>query len=157
MADFAYACFTKKALRWYEELDEDTQSDWKLFKRAILAKYAKPPQLPSIVPSSAYDVISPSVSIEFTPAAGPPTAVTVHRGRIRVDRQGNDGNGYLIRQIIGTTEILAMGSNNRSEASVFELDPIRRTITTQHGEARLVVRACSEGWSLEPGEASDAE
>ncbi|KIO16578.1 hypothetical protein M407DRAFT_33772 [Tulasnella calospora MUT 4182] len=53
MADFAYACFTKKALRWYEELGEDTQSDWKLLKRAILAKYTTPPQSPSIVPSGA--------------------------------------------------------------------------------------------------------
>ncbi|KAG8941818.1 hypothetical protein FRC04_004060, partial [Tulasnella sp. 424] len=39
IADFASICFAKKALRWYEELNEETQSDWKLLRQAILAKY----------------------------------------------------------------------------------------------------------------------
>ncbi|KAG8948917.1 hypothetical protein FRC00_008404 [Tulasnella sp. 408] len=52
-AKFAYVCFTKKALRWYEELDKETRNDWTLLRQAILAKYATPPLSPSVVPSSA--------------------------------------------------------------------------------------------------------
>lgn len=53
MAGFAYTCFARMALRWYEELDEQTQTDWKLLKRAILTTYARPQRSGSIVPSNA--------------------------------------------------------------------------------------------------------
>ncbi|KAG8916771.1 hypothetical protein FRC01_002879, partial [Tulasnella sp. 417] len=74
MAKFAYVCFTKKALRWYEDLDEETRNDWRLLRRAILDKYSTPPQSPSIVPSSALASESP---VRAAPAAAPPTATTV--------------------------------------------------------------------------------
>lgn len=39
MAAFASICFAGDALRWFESLDDETQSDWKLLRSAILAKY----------------------------------------------------------------------------------------------------------------------
>ncbi|KAG8916919.1 hypothetical protein FRC01_002781 [Tulasnella sp. 417] len=39
MAAFASICFAGNALRWFESLDDETQSDWKLLRSAILAKY----------------------------------------------------------------------------------------------------------------------
>ncbi|KAG8940426.1 hypothetical protein FRC04_005253 [Tulasnella sp. 424] len=39
MAYFASTCFTGAALRWYESLDDDTQYNWKLLSKALLAKY----------------------------------------------------------------------------------------------------------------------
>ncbi|KAG9041507.1 hypothetical protein FS837_012184, partial [Tulasnella sp. UAMH 9824] len=39
MAAFASICFSGNALRWFESLDDETQSDWKLLRAAILAKY----------------------------------------------------------------------------------------------------------------------
>ncbi|KAG9048438.1 hypothetical protein FS837_012886 [Tulasnella sp. UAMH 9824] len=53
IADFASICFAKQALRWYEELDEETQSDWKLLRRAILAKYTHAPSSATIIPIAA--------------------------------------------------------------------------------------------------------
>ncbi|KAG8899728.1 hypothetical protein FRC00_001024, partial [Tulasnella sp. 408] len=39
MAYFASTCFTGAALRWFESLDDDTQYNWKLLSKALLAKY----------------------------------------------------------------------------------------------------------------------
>ncbi|KAG8951070.1 hypothetical protein FRC00_007448, partial [Tulasnella sp. 408] len=53
IADFVSLCFEKKALRWYESLDEETQKDWKLLKRAILEEYKEVPLPPSVIPAPA--------------------------------------------------------------------------------------------------------
>lgn len=53
IAEYVSTCFAKKALRWYERLDEETQDDWKLLKRAILDKYEEDPLPSSMVPTSA--------------------------------------------------------------------------------------------------------
>lgn len=53
IADFVSICFAKKALRWYERLDEETQNDWKLLKRAILDEYEEASLPSSTVPTSA--------------------------------------------------------------------------------------------------------
>ncbi|KAG9039869.1 hypothetical protein FS837_000895 [Tulasnella sp. UAMH 9824] len=42
MADYASIRFDGEALKWFESLEDDTQSDWKLLRRAILARYAEP-------------------------------------------------------------------------------------------------------------------
>lgn len=42
-AQFAGTCFAGAALRWYEALDDATQSDWGLLRRALLARY--PPSM----------------------------------------------------------------------------------------------------------------
>lgn len=39
ICDFASTCFTGRALRWYEELDEEIQQDWKLLRQALLRQY----------------------------------------------------------------------------------------------------------------------
>ncbi|KAG9041904.1 hypothetical protein FS837_011576 [Tulasnella sp. UAMH 9824] len=138
MADFAYACFTKKALRWYEDLDEETQNDWRLLKRAILTKYTTPPQSPSIIPSSASASASPTVSVGSAPAAPPPTSTTVQRGRIRMDHGGNGASTYIVipgasKIAPGGNEIACRQAANVSDACVFEFDTIHRTITLQAG------------------------
>ncbi|KAG8909666.1 hypothetical protein FRC00_009691, partial [Tulasnella sp. 408] len=57
IAEFAYPFFSRKALRWYEDLDEGIQNDWKLLKRAILAEFTGRQPAPSTVPSAAPAVI----------------------------------------------------------------------------------------------------
>ncbi|KAG8911229.1 hypothetical protein FRC01_005835, partial [Tulasnella sp. 417] len=53
IADFVSVCFAKKALRWYERLDEEIQDDWKLLKRAILDEYEVASLPSSTLPTSA--------------------------------------------------------------------------------------------------------
>ncbi|KAG8916055.1 hypothetical protein FRC01_003406 [Tulasnella sp. 417] len=146
MAKFAYVCFTKKALRWYEELDEETRNDWRLLRRAILDKYSTPPQSPSIVPSSTPASESP---VRPAPAAAPPTAKAVRRGRIRIDYQGNRNNAYISEKSSGTSETGCQSADNVSDACTFEIDTIRRTITFQDGISMLIVRALHEGRTLD--------
>lgn len=38
-ADIAGNAFIGDALRWYDQLGEDVQGDWKLLRRALLSKY----------------------------------------------------------------------------------------------------------------------
>ncbi|KAG9041036.1 hypothetical protein FS837_012804 [Tulasnella sp. UAMH 9824] len=150
MANFAYVCFTKKALRWYEELDEQTRNDWRLLRGAILAKYTTPPQSPSIIPSSAPASTSLPGSAHHISAAAPPTTSTVRRGRIRIDRQRNGGASYVSGKSSGVDETSCNSADNVADASVFEIDTISRTITSQAGGSRLAVRAYGEGWTLDP-------
>ncbi|KAG8960446.1 hypothetical protein FRC05_006842 [Tulasnella sp. 425] len=42
IADLASLRFSGPALKWFESLDDATQEDWKLLKRAILRQYAEP-------------------------------------------------------------------------------------------------------------------
>lgn len=53
IAEFAYPFFSRKALHWYENLDEGTQNDWKLLKCAILAEFTGWQPAPSTMPSAA--------------------------------------------------------------------------------------------------------
>ena len=39
IAETAAACFDGPALRWYEDLDSDTQESWKLLRRALLTRW----------------------------------------------------------------------------------------------------------------------
>ena len=39
MADLAVAGLRGKALRWYTELDEDVQSNWRLLQKALVRQY----------------------------------------------------------------------------------------------------------------------
>ncbi|KAG8891518.1 hypothetical protein FRC01_014653, partial [Tulasnella sp. 417] len=41
-AQYASTCIAGEALRWYESLDEETQADWGLLRKALLERY--PPQ-----------------------------------------------------------------------------------------------------------------
>lgn len=41
-AEIASFRFSGPALKWFEELDDATQEDWKLLKRALLHQYAEP-------------------------------------------------------------------------------------------------------------------
>ncbi|KAG8907599.1 hypothetical protein FRC01_007640, partial [Tulasnella sp. 417] len=52
IAEFAYPFFSRKALRWYDNLDEATQNDWKLLRSAILAEFTGQQSAPSAVPSA---------------------------------------------------------------------------------------------------------
>ncbi|KAG8930522.1 hypothetical protein FRC00_001096, partial [Tulasnella sp. 408] len=42
MADYASVRFDGEALKWFESLEDEAQSDWKLLRRAILTRYAEP-------------------------------------------------------------------------------------------------------------------
>ncbi|KIO28617.1 hypothetical protein M407DRAFT_22203 [Tulasnella calospora MUT 4182] len=60
-AQFAGTCFAGAALRWYDDLDDATQNDWGLLRKALLARYA---------PSKSESGISIAAPL---PAAPPPT------------------------------------------------------------------------------------
>ncbi|KAG9039868.1 hypothetical protein FS837_000894 [Tulasnella sp. UAMH 9824] len=42
IADYASIRFGGEALKWFETLDDETQIDWKLLRRAILVRYSEP-------------------------------------------------------------------------------------------------------------------
>lgn len=42
IAQYAATCFIKEALRWFEDLDEEMQNDWRLLRKAMLAKWPAP-------------------------------------------------------------------------------------------------------------------
>lgn len=44
MAQFAATCFAGPALRWYEGLEYEDQSDWKLLKNKLLENYVLGPE-----------------------------------------------------------------------------------------------------------------
>ncbi|KIO18290.1 hypothetical protein M407DRAFT_246514, partial [Tulasnella calospora MUT 4182] len=44
MADFASTCLDGSALRYYENLGSDIQSDWRLLRQALLTRYPPPDQ-----------------------------------------------------------------------------------------------------------------
>ncbi|KAG8895850.1 hypothetical protein FRC00_006805 [Tulasnella sp. 408] len=64
-AAFASSCFCGTALRWFEDLDETVQSDWKLLRRAILQQW------PAEARTSGRFATTPSLP---TSAAAPPPA-----------------------------------------------------------------------------------
>jgi len=88
IAAFVAPCFTKRALRWYEDLDEEIQGSWKLLRRALLDQY----------PSDDATVPTPAPA-PLTVAA--PPAGQVRQGRIKVtlgsevQYVSNHTEGYL--------------------------------------------------------------
>ncbi|KIO26447.1 hypothetical protein M407DRAFT_24294 [Tulasnella calospora MUT 4182] len=136
IAEFAYPFFSRKALRWYDGLDEGTQNDWKLLRSAILAEFTTRQLAASTVPSAAPAVISSSS--RYTPAAAPPPPVNTIIGRIRVDSEEPEYRGYLTVPI-GKSG-LGMVCENINEASVFEGE-----------EESLVIKASTKGSSFSAG------
>lgn len=39
LADFASVCFDGEALRWFESLDEEVRTDWRVLRPALLERY----------------------------------------------------------------------------------------------------------------------
>ncbi|KAG8991019.1 hypothetical protein FRB90_001494 [Tulasnella sp. 427] len=68
IADFASTCFVGDALRWYEDLDESIQNDWRKLRTALLAQWPAPADRGQAAPPDpqVQSVIIP------TPAAAPP-------------------------------------------------------------------------------------
>ncbi|KAG8941868.1 hypothetical protein FRC04_004045 [Tulasnella sp. 424] len=50
IADFASTCFVGDALRWYEDLDEDVQRDWRKLRLALLTQWPAPSQRDQAAP-----------------------------------------------------------------------------------------------------------
>ncbi|KAG8980543.1 hypothetical protein FRB90_007652, partial [Tulasnella sp. 427] len=42
IADYASIRFDGEALKWFESLEDDVQSDWQLLRRAIISRYSEP-------------------------------------------------------------------------------------------------------------------
>ncbi|KAG9038025.1 hypothetical protein FS837_001326 [Tulasnella sp. UAMH 9824] len=65
IVDLVSTCMRGQALRWYIELDDDTQSDWKLLRKAILRQYPSGTQPPapsvqSMIPTPAAAATPPN-------------------------------------------------------------------------------------------------
>lgn len=101
IADFASTCFVGDALRWYEDLDEDTQRDWRKLRLALLAQWPAPSQRDQAAPPNPQT----QSAIIPTPAAAPPVNTDGTRiGRIRIiatdNRTGSIAfSGYVSRTI----------------------------------------------------------
>ncbi|KIO33712.1 hypothetical protein M407DRAFT_17329 [Tulasnella calospora MUT 4182] len=67
--DLVSSSLTGDALRWYVELDEDTQNDWKLLRKAILQQYPKHSK-----PSTAS--LQPTIPTPAA-AANPPNTISL--------------------------------------------------------------------------------
>ncbi|KAG8966546.1 hypothetical protein FRC05_002619 [Tulasnella sp. 425] len=144
MAEFAFPFFARKALLWYETLDEETQNDWKLLKRAIFAEFTARPPPPATVPSAAPALISSPLSP--TPAAPSPSAVTVKIGRIRVDSENHSTRGYFHINTFNYGATVA----DSSKADIFEVDTLGRTLKFKGSGERLVITGNSPDWPLSP-------
>ncbi|KAG8930701.1 hypothetical protein FRC00_001010 [Tulasnella sp. 408] len=75
IVDLVSSCLTGEALRWYVELDEDTQSDWKRLRKAILRRYpshTEPPITPldRTVPTPAAAANPPNTISPIRPTQG---------------------------------------------------------------------------------------
>ncbi|KAG9041037.1 hypothetical protein FS837_012805 [Tulasnella sp. UAMH 9824] len=136
IAEFACPFFSKKALRWYDGLDEATQNDWKLLRSAILAEFTAAPPVPSPLPSPALAVVSPSSP--HIPRDPPPPATTMI-GRVRVHDEEPAVRGYLTVPATG----IGLGNvcKNINDASVLELDISRSTLKVQGETDYLVIKA----------------
>lgn len=54
MADLAATLFDGAALRWYSQLDEDVQGNWKLLEKALLTQYPAEGQRPEETPPGRF-------------------------------------------------------------------------------------------------------
>ncbi|KAG9042382.1 hypothetical protein FS837_010949 [Tulasnella sp. UAMH 9824] len=62
IAQYAATCFIKDALRWFEDLDEEVQNDWRLLRKAMLAKWPAPGGRKSMSSTSRHKSPSPCPS-----------------------------------------------------------------------------------------------
>ncbi|KAG8908288.1 hypothetical protein FRB99_007822 [Tulasnella sp. 403] len=103
MADLASTLLTGNALRWYATLDEETQHNWQLLRRALLARYSEPapiveqddptkslPTFPS-VPSDP----PPYSSVASSSATTPPRNTNARIGRLKVISEDGYTMGYV--------------------------------------------------------------
>ncbi|KIO29358.1 hypothetical protein M407DRAFT_21584 [Tulasnella calospora MUT 4182] len=125
IAQFVSACLERKALRWYESLDRETQNDWDLLKRAILEEYKEASLPPSIVPTSAPALKSSDHGP--IPAAASPFQIRI--GRIRVDCNFSELQGYISNSFWDKNWCTL--SPNQSTAATFEFDVLARTMKFQ--------------------------
>ncbi|KAG8924965.1 hypothetical protein FRC01_010851, partial [Tulasnella sp. 417] len=70
LVDLVSSCMRGEALRWYVELDEDTQNDWKLFRKEIFRRYPTRNQ-----PSAPYSIST--IPIPAAAATPPNTISTI--------------------------------------------------------------------------------
>ncbi|KIO29357.1 hypothetical protein M407DRAFT_21583 [Tulasnella calospora MUT 4182] len=135
IAHFVSVCFEKKALRWYESLDDETQNNWKLLKRAILEEYKETSLPPSIIPT-------PASALESSDKGPIPAAASPFRiGRIRVECDSNELRGYISNTFHRV--YWCSVSPNQSTAATFEFDALARTIKFQASLWELEATACT--------------
>lgn len=122
IADFASTCFVGDALRWYEDLDESVQKDWRKLRLALLAQWPAPSQRDQAAPPNPQT----QSAIIPTPAAAPPVNTDGARiGRIRIvatdNRTGSTAfTGYISRTI--NTFGCHVGTKDLAEALVVRLE-----------------------------------
>lgn len=90
MADFASTCLDGPALRYYESLSPDIQSDWRLLRQALLARYPLPDEIGG-TPAGNFSSSHSSLAAEG--AALPPPQP--RKGRIKVIGETSADFGYI--------------------------------------------------------------
>ncbi|KIO17952.1 hypothetical protein M407DRAFT_32367 [Tulasnella calospora MUT 4182] len=146
IAEFVSICFAKTALRWYEELDEDVQNDWRLLKHAILAEYQEESH-PRDETSPQFELPTVQLAaLSITPAASPSTNPPTVKGQILVESESASLQGYIGGK--RTHNEWCIVTQNIDRAAVFELNIPDRTIRFQDDQSVLAVRAYQQDWKL---------
>ncbi|KAG8975982.1 hypothetical protein FRB90_009360, partial [Tulasnella sp. 427] len=84
--DLVSTCLTRAALRWYVDLDDDTQNDWKLLRKAILQQYPPAPTevgRQASTPTSTVPTPAAAASAPNPSSPRPAAPVTVQAYHIR--------------------------------------------------------------------------
>jgi len=106
IVDFAATCFTGSALRWYETLSSEAQSDWDLLRNAMLSQY--PIEAVNEICDGSSQVSHPvDVSESLAIYRGPAIVPNMRTGRILVDSQPRILRGYISRLMLsnGTHQV----------------------------------------------------
>lgn len=153
IAEFVSICFAKAALRWYEELDEDTQNDWRLLKRAILTEYQDAIPTISTIPTAPLAALSTlpcsTMTVRSSPAVTPPKTSSILKGRISVESESSSLQGYIgVRCAYNEWCTI---TKTMEGAATFEVNLSDRTIKFQDGQSFLAVRAYQRDWKLGVG------
>ncbi|KAG8900430.1 hypothetical protein FRC01_010143, partial [Tulasnella sp. 417] len=78
IVDLVSTCMRGEALRWYIELDEGTQNDWKLLRKAILRQYPLHAQPTLPTPPAAVRPPSPAPTPQPAQALNPTYRIRVY-------------------------------------------------------------------------------
>lgn len=142
MADLAATLLDGAALRWYSQLDEDVQGNWKLLEKALLAQYPaevqeskeNPPES-STIPTPAAAVPSPSshsapaspfergvTGNSFTQSPTT-TPASLNQGIIKVTLNSQD-LGFISRRLDNAGHCQL--AHVQPDAAIFEVKPVGR-------------------------------
>ncbi|KAG8982865.1 hypothetical protein FRB90_006491, partial [Tulasnella sp. 427] len=99
MADQASIRFDGEALKWFESLDEEVQTDWKRLRRAILYRFAEPAS-ENITPVCSGYQVPQSLELQFKGESETESQEFIRRIRQRGVAEGRENDSeWMIRLV----------------------------------------------------------